>query len=127
MLNDSNRNKKYGRHKYGRDGGTSDCQHGCGCWMGDTSSGAKLLGIDPFGECPNNPKDKIKLGEMADHHLIVERRLCDLEERANKAEDLLRGVKPGTKRLAKQHRQAMEIIRDLEGKMAQIDKIASGS
>lgn len=33
---------------------TSNCDYGCGCWMGQSRSGGPE-GIDPFGECPGNP------------------------------------------------------------------------
>lgn len=33
---------------------TSDCEH-CKCWMGPSRSGGPE-GVDPFGECPGNPK-----------------------------------------------------------------------
>lgn len=33
---------------------TSDCEHGCGCWMGNARSGGPN-GVAPFGDCPNNP------------------------------------------------------------------------
>lgn len=46
--------KKFGPHSYDP-GGTSNCFHGCGCWMGAWRSGGK---VDPFGACPNNPKIK---------------------------------------------------------------------
>ena len=42
-----------GKHKYADDG-TSDCAHGCGCWMGPFRSGGPD-GIDPFGKCPKAP------------------------------------------------------------------------
>ena len=45
--------KKFSSHKYADHDGTSDCQYGCGCWMGSSRSGGK---VDPFGPCPNNPK-----------------------------------------------------------------------
>jgi len=45
--------KKFGKHKYAEHDGTSDCEYGCGCWMGPCRSGGK---VDPFGPCPNNPK-----------------------------------------------------------------------
>lgn len=38
-------------HMYARHDGTSDCQNGCGAWMGPFRSGAPT-GVDPFGECP---------------------------------------------------------------------------
>lgn len=33
---------------------TSDCKHGCGCWTGPHNSGGP---VDPFGPCPNNPRN----------------------------------------------------------------------
>jgi hypothetical protein len=42
---------RYGAHAYTLDG-TSDCAHGCGCWMGPYRSGGP---VDPFGPCPKNP------------------------------------------------------------------------
>ena len=47
---------KFGAHKYASDWRTSDCEYGCGCWMGECRSGGK---INPFGACPNNPKEKV--------------------------------------------------------------------
>ena len=41
----------FGSHHYTMDG-TSDCAHGCGCWMGGFASGGP---VDPFGACPRNP------------------------------------------------------------------------
>lgn len=43
----------YGPHNYTGRGGTIDCAHGCGCWMGAARSGGP---VDPFGACPKNPK-----------------------------------------------------------------------
>lgn len=45
---------KFGPHQYADHDGTSDCAHGCGCWMGPARSGGPD-GVDPFGECPKNP------------------------------------------------------------------------
>lgn len=49
---------KFGPHNYPGCSGdvfmrTSDCSHGCGCWMGESRSGGP---VDPFGRCPKNPK-----------------------------------------------------------------------
>lgn len=46
---------RFGPHNYPYDGGTSDCSYGCGCWMGPYRSGGPGR-VDPFGECPNNPR-----------------------------------------------------------------------
>jgi hypothetical protein len=32
---------------------TSDCDNGCGAWMGSSRSGAPE-GVDPFGPCPKS-------------------------------------------------------------------------
>lgn len=48
--------KEFGPHKYADHDGTSDCQYGCGCWMGPSRSGGK---VDPFGACPNNIKNRV--------------------------------------------------------------------
>lgn len=53
-----------GGHNYGRDdSSTNDCLLGCGAWMGGCRSGAPD-GIDPFGKCPNNPKNKKEKGDV---------------------------------------------------------------
>lgn len=90
--------KEYGAHNYGPTG-MDQCRHGCGCWMGDCSSGGPL-GLDPFGACPGNPTDGKKLGGEADYHQVVEQRINDLQSRATRAEDLLKRVKPSKVQLA---------------------------
>lgn len=46
---------KCGPHKWSNlDGRTGECVYQCGCYMGHSSNSGPL-GIDPFGECPNNP------------------------------------------------------------------------
>lgn len=42
----------HGSHHYPGDDGTSDCSHGCGCWMGPYRSGGP---VNPGGRCPENP------------------------------------------------------------------------
>jgi len=46
---------KFGAHNYGDEDGTSDCEYGCGCWMGPCRSGGP---VNPFGACPENPISK---------------------------------------------------------------------
>ena len=43
----------FGDHEFGDLDHTSNCVHGCGCWMGLTRSGGP---VNPFGQCPNNPR-----------------------------------------------------------------------
>ena len=52
---------KFGAHKYIDCDGTSDCEYGCGCWMGPFRSGGK---VNPYGACPNNPKKQDKNNEL---------------------------------------------------------------
>jgi hypothetical protein len=93
--------KEYGGHKYAKHDGTSDCEHGCGCWMGPARSGGPT-GLDPGGTCPKNPKDGKLLGGQADYDHVVTQRIEDLRSRLYKAEDQLKSVKPGELELAKQ-------------------------
>lgn len=85
--------KEYGKHKYANHDETSDCKHGCGCSMGDFTSGGPT-GLDPFGTCPKNPKDGKLLGGSADYDHVVTERIRDLESRLCNAEERLKAVKP---------------------------------
>lgn len=91
--------KEYGVHKYAKDEGTSDCQHGCGCWMGPVRSGGPA-GLDPFGTCPKNPKDGKLIGGQGDYDHVVAERIRNLSSRLYKAEDLLKRVSPKKTELA---------------------------
>jgi len=88
MPNGHDYSKEYGNHDYGNQVGTCDCKHGCGCWMGPARSGGPL-GVDPFGECPGNPKDGKRLGGQADQEIVVTRRIRGLEQKLNEAEQEL--------------------------------------
>lgn len=47
---------------------TSDCLY-CDCWMGSYRSGDNSKkGIDPFGECPGNPKVKTRYEEIKEKY-----------------------------------------------------------
>ena len=94
MPNGYDYSKEYGPHKYREDDGQGDCQHDCGCYMGGHHSGGPI-GLDPFGECPANPKDGNLVGGSADHKIVVERRirkltsdLSNAEKRAKDAEEV---------------------------------------
>jgi len=80
MPNGHDYSREYGQHDYESEG-TSNCRHGCECWMGPARSGGPI-GLDPFGECPNNPKDGKRLGGNNDHDIVVTRRIRALESRA---------------------------------------------
>lgn len=61
-MSNNNSTKEYGTHKYDATKlltltNSVHCSYGCGCWMGASRSGGPH-GVDPFGDCPNNPKDK---------------------------------------------------------------------
>jgi hypothetical protein len=91
--------KEYGRHKYADHDGTSDCEYGCGCWMGPTHSGGPT-GLDTFGACPKNPKDGKLLGENVDYDYVVTKRIQNLRSLLNLAEDRLELVSPSKAKLA---------------------------
>ena len=91
--------KEYGGHKYANHDGTSDCEHGCGCWMGPARSGGPT-GLDPFGTCPNNPTDGKLLGGNADYDCVVTERIRNLSSRLYQAEDQLKRVSPDKTKLA---------------------------
>lgn len=77
--------KEYGEHKYDDDHDRiSNCIYRCGCWIGPVRSGGPT-GLDPFGCCPNNPKDGITAGGTADYDNVVTARINDLQKRLNKA------------------------------------------
>lgn len=90
--------KEYGKHKYA-EAGTSDCEYGCGCWMGPARSGGPT-GLDPFGKCPKNPGDGKSLGGNADYDHVVTERIQNLESRLYIAEEQLEKVKPSKIKLA---------------------------
>jgi len=95
--------KEYGPHKYPGDGWTThDCEHGCGCWAGPTNSGGPIGLVTIGGECPNNPKDGQRLGGSEDHRAVVNRALHWYRGRMNKAEEELKGVAPGARKLLAQ-------------------------
>lgn len=104
--------KEYGEHKYH---GNSDCEYGCGCWMGSSNSGGPT-GLDPFGTCPNNPKDGVKRGGTIDYDDVVTQRIQDWEERAVLAEGRLKTVRPSKIKLA-------ERIEELKEELSQRDQL----
>lgn len=82
MPNGHDYSKEYGGHSYPNLEGTSDCKYGCGCWMGPARSGGPI-GLDPFGECPGNPKNGEKIGGKNDYEIVVTRRISNLETQAH--------------------------------------------
>ena len=91
--------KEYGEHKYSKGDGRIECRYSCGCWAGATTSGGPT-GLDPFGTCPNNPKDGKRLGGNADYDHVVTERIRTLSFRLYKAEESLKRVSPSKVKLA---------------------------
>ncbi|MDO8728387.1 MAG: hypothetical protein Q7K26_00680 [bacterium] len=89
--------KEYGKHTYSD--GIQQCEHKCGCWMSDFSSGGPL-GLDPFGTCPGNPVDGKLLGGRADYEHVVTDRIQSLESKLFLAEERLKKVTPSKIKLA---------------------------
>lgn len=91
--------RKYGKHKYDENGGTNDCDYGCGCWMGDSNSGGPA-GIDPFGLCPNNPIGVPRLQGNQDYEHLIKQRIDGLTSQASSLTEELRLHKPSKAELA---------------------------
>lgn len=121
----------YGGHNYGKQDRTTDCLHGCGCWMGSTMSGGPT-GLDPFGECPNNPTDRPRLEGDRDYHCVVERRISGLEkrahdvvERARQAEALLQAVEPGAVVLAQELATMRQAVAEVKSGLQSLSENAA--
>jgi hypothetical protein len=115
--------KQYGAHDYGNTGGTSDCAYGCGCWMGPSRSGGRT-GLDPFGECPNNPKDGKFLGGDADYAVVVEQRIRRLESENYRLKTAVKMTGPDKQDLAAQLEAALTRVAALTNKLAHIRDLA---
>jgi hypothetical protein len=117
--------KEYGKHKYSDGAGTtSDCKYGCGCWMGPSRSGGPT-GLDPFGKCPNNPKNTKRSEGITDYDNVVTQRIKELESRACIAEEKLKKVKPSKQAIAneldsvkKQLSGAMQVLSQIRDVLA---------
>lgn len=119
------RPKAYSSHdypNYPNKHDTSDCSHGCGCWMGPCRSGGPI-GIDPFGFCPKNPLDGKLLGGDSDIENVVRQRIASLESRARAAEDSLKAVEPSKKNLAAALRNSKREVHDLREAIRKIKEI----
>ncbi len=114
MPNGHNLSKEYGEHDYGKCEGTCDCIYGCGCWMGSARSGGPL-GLDPFGECPGNPKDNKKLPGKDDYEIVVTHRIQGLEHNLYQARqelEILKKIKKTPKAKMAEKLAAMTKERD---------------
>ena len=120
MPNGLNLDIEYGEHKYDDSlHHTSDCHHGCGCSMGPSNSGGPL-GLDPFGECPGNPKSGTLLPGDDDYKTVVERRIKKLKERADQAESMLEQVEPGKVELVGELRKAKRLLFEERRRVKQV-------
>jgi hypothetical protein len=84
--------KEYGGHHYPNEDGTSDCSHGCGCWMGPSRSGGPP-NIDPFGKCPCYPLNGERLGDNQDFEEVIRQRITELHACFNQAEMEIKTLK----------------------------------
>ena len=120
MPNGHDPNKEYGPHDYPE--GSGNCKHGCGCWMGSSQSDGPI-GLDPFGECPKNPRDGKFLGGLVDYRCVVEKRIRNLESRASTAETALEKVSPSKKKLAEKLQRTKKELAEANQLIIQIDQI----
>lgn len=114
--------KKYGGHKYPNRDGTSNCGHGCGCWMGPARSGGPT-GLDPFGKCPRNPEDGQLLGGNADYDYVVTERIDDLKSRLYRAESRLKRVRPSKAKLADELAAARAELAEKDRLLAELRRL----
>lgn len=119
--------RKYGKHSYPSEDGTSDCVYGCGCWMGPARSDGPL-GIDPQGLCPNHPLDKGSLRPKIDYEDLVNQRIRTLEsegsnqrDRATKAEARLKGAR---KLLIEQLEESQACVQRYRNKLTSAQALA---
>lgn len=114
--------KEYGGHKYTNHNGTSNCEHGCGCWMGPARSGGPT-GLDPGGICPENPKDGKLLGGNDDYDHVVTERIQNLSSRLYKAESGLKRVSPSKAKLADELASAKAELAEKNRLVAEIRRL----
>lgn len=114
--------KEYGKHKYASNVGKSDCEYGCGCWMASFQSGGPT-GLDPFGTCPQNPKDGKLLGGNADYNHVVTERIENLSSRLYQTEERLKRVRPTKVKLAEELAVAEAKICDMDERFADLRRI----
>ena len=114
--------KEYGGHQYADHNGTSDCKRGCGCWMGPTNSGGPT-GLDPFGKCPKNPKDKKFIGGNADYDHVVTERIQNLESQLCAAKEGLKAVKPSKAKLANELKSARAKLSENDRLLAELRRL----
>ena len=95
-MNDGRTHKSYndyGGHQYS-EGHTGRCS--CGCRMQRHSSSGPI-GVDPFGNCPDNPKDKQRQAENHDYADLVNGRMAHLELRLKEASGAVKIVEQAEK------------------------------
>ena len=124
MPNGHDYTREYGGHKYPSLHSTNDCEHGCGCSAGPSTSGGPL-GLNPIGgECPNNPECGKRLPGNADYEIVVVRRIRAAEKRASDAEAELERVAPGARELAEELRVTNEKLGNVKQLLREIAKLA---
>jgi hypothetical protein len=127
-MNGYDYSKPYGNHEYPNRDGTSDCVYGCGCWMGPARSGGPI-GLDPFGECPNNPTDGKRSSPSVDHEIVVERRMIKykdeiyiLQAENSDLKKKLKDVEPSKEELASTNVTLKSILEKTRQEFIDIEK-----
>ena len=130
MPNGHDYSKEYGSHKYPEDHWhTSDCEYGCGCSAGPTSSHGPT-GLDPLGgECPNNPLDGEMVGGKADYDIVVTRRIRRLESELYSTKREIERFEPlvgkDKQELDQENRRLKATIKELRATLDNIESAAT--
>lgn len=96
--------RRYGSHRYTGSTKVHECEYVCGCWKGPDGFSYGPIGLDPNGECPNNPVNGVRLDDDSDFQIVVLRRILSQERRIRELEKQLEQVDPGAIQLAEELR-----------------------
>jgi predicted nucleic acid-binding Zn-ribbon protein len=96
--------------------------------MESTHSGGPI-GLDPFGECPNNPTDEKQSGKGVDHEIVVERRMIKyqhvistLQAENTELKKKLKDVEPSKEELASTNNTLKSVLEETRRDFTKIEE-----
>jgi len=122
QINMNANNKPYGPHSYPDHGARKHCLYRCGCWKEESNSGGPV-GLDPDGECPNNPTST-QLSPK-DYENVVNRRIAELKRLLAVAEGRLLLLDPSKDEMARTIIEQDGRIQYLENTFKEIHKLSA--